>query len=66
MPSVTMNHSDVIKYWFSEKSRKHWFSSTPEIDNEIKQRYEKLWINAASGKLNDWQDSPQGLSLIHI
>ena len=67
MPSVTINHSDVIEYWFSEKSRKHWFSSTPEIDNEIKQRYEKLWINAASGKLNDWQDSPQGcLALIII
>ena len=67
MPSVTINHSEVIEYWFSEKSRKHWFSSTPEIDNEIKQRYEKLWINAASGKLNDWQDSPQGcLALIII
>ncbi|SVD38422.1 uncharacterized protein METZ01_LOCUS391276, partial [marine metagenome] len=26
-----MNHSDVVKYWFSEKSRQHWFSSTPEI-----------------------------------
>ena len=64
---VDMNHTDVIKYWFSEKSRQHWFSSTPEIDNEIKQRYKKLWINAASGKLNDWQDSPQGcLALIII
>ena len=64
---VDMNHTDVIKYWFSEKSRQHWFSATPEIDNEIKQRYEKLWINAASGKLNDWQDSPQGcLALIII
>ena len=65
--SVAMNHSDVIKYWFSEKSRQHWFSSTPEIDNEIKRRYEKLWIKAASGKLKDWQDSPQGcLALIII
>ena len=64
---VDMNHTDVINYWFSEKSRQHWFSSTPEIDNEIKQRYEQLWINAASGKLNDWQDSPQGcLALIII
>jgi len=62
-----MNYSDVIKYWFSENSRQHWFSSTSEIDNEIKQRYEKLWIKAASGKLNDWQDSPQGcLALIII
>ena len=62
-----MNHSDVIKYWFSEKSRQHWFSSTPEIDNEIKRRYEMLWMSAASGELDDWQDSPQGcLALIIV
>jgi uncharacterized protein (DUF924 family) len=62
-----MNHSDVIKYWFSEKSRQYWFSSTPEIDNEIKQRYEQLWINAASGELNGWKDSPKGcLALIIV
>ena len=62
-----MDYSDVIKYWFSEKSREHWFFSTPEIDNEIKQRYEQLWINAASGELDDWQDSPQGcLALIIV
>ena len=62
-----MNHSDVIKYWFSEKSRQHWFSSTPEMDNEIKQRYGQLWTSAASGELNDWQDSPQGcLALIIV
>ena len=62
-----MNHSDVIKYWFSEKSRQHWFSSTSGMDFEIKQRYEKLWTSAASGELNDWQDSPQGcLALIIV
>jgi len=62
-----MNHSDVIKYWFSEKSRQHWFFSTPEIDNEIKQCYEQIWISAASGELNGWQDSPQGcLALIIV
>ena len=62
-----MNHSDVIKYWFSEKSRQHWFFSTTEIDDEIRQRYEQLWISAASGELNDWKDSPQGcLALIIV
>ena len=62
-----MNHSDVIKYWFSEKSRQHWFSSTPEIDNEIKQRYEKLWTSAASGELNGWKDTPKScLALIIV
>ena len=62
-----MNHFDVIKYWFSEKSRQHWFSSTLEIDNEIKRRYERLWMSAASGELDDWQDSQKGcLALIIV
>jgi len=62
-----MNHSDVIKYWFSEKSRQHWFFSTTEIDDEIRQLYEQLWISAASGELNDWKDSPHGcLALIIV
>ena len=62
-----MNHSDVIKYWFSEKSRQHWFSSTPEIDNEIKRCFERLWMSAASGELDDWQDSQKGcLALIIV
>ena len=62
-----MNHSDVIKYWFSKKSRQHWFFSTTEIDDEIRLRYEQLWISAASGDLNNWKDSPQGcLALIIV
>ena len=64
---VDMNHTNVIKYWFSEKSRQHWFFSTTEIDDEIRQRYEQIWISAASGELNSWQDSPQGcLALIIV
>ena len=66
MPSITMNHSDVIKYWFSEKSRQHWFFSTTEIDDERRQLYEQVWIRAASGELNDWKDSPQGCMALII
>ena len=61
-----MNNSDVIKYWFSEKSRQHWFFSTTEIDDEIRQLYEQLWISAASGELNDWKDSPHGCLVLII
>ena len=44
----------------SKRSQQFWFASTPEIDNEIKKNYEKLWELAASGKLNEWRDSPEG------
>ena len=58
---------DIIDYWFSENSEKHWFSSTPEIDKEIKQHYEQLWQSAADGKYDEWQNSPKGsLALVII
>lgn len=52
--------SAVNNYWFSKRSQQFWFASTPEIDNEIKKNYEQLWELAASGKLNEWRDSPEG------
>ena len=62
-----MTHQDVLNYWFSSQSEKHWFDSTPEIDNEITHKFEGLWKNAVLGELNDWQDSPEGaLALIIV
>ncbi len=58
---------DIIDYWFSEKSSKYWFSSTPEIDKEIKRRYEELWQSAADGMYDEWQKSAEGsLALVII
>ena len=52
--------SAVNNYWFSKRSQQFWFTSTSKIDNEIKKNYEQLWELAASGKLNEWRDSPEG------
>jgi len=52
--------SDIHQYWFSEKSKQHWFSSTPEVDNEIKQRYENLWEGISSGGFVEWRDTAEG------
>lgn len=58
---------DIIDYWFSGRSEKYWFSSTPEIDKEIKRRYEKLWLRAADGLYDEWQNSAEGsLALVII
>ena len=40
---MILTPSDIIKYWFSEKSKQYWFASTPEIDNEIREKYEDIW-----------------------
>ena len=63
-----MNNSTVnelLNFWYSSNVKKAWFSSTPEIDTNIRQRYESLWKHATQGELNDWMKSANGcLALI--
>ena len=64
---MILTPSDIIKYWFSKKSKQYWFASTPEIDNEIREKFEDVWDRAATGELTDWQNSAEGsLALIII
>lgn len=51
---------DILTFWYSEPMKSHWFSSTPEIDALIADKYESLWQFAANGRLDTWQDSPEG------
>lgn len=62
-----MEPFNIINFWYSEAMRKHWFSSTPEIDAEIRDRYEQTWIRAAQGEYTDWMNTPDGcLALIIV
>jgi len=60
MSEKVITPSDIHQYWFSEKSKRHWFSSTSEVDNEIKQRYENLWESISSGGFVEWRDTAEG------
>lgn len=51
---------DVLDYWFSESCRQCWFNSTEEFDQEIKQRFESVWIAARDGKLDEWMNTEEG------
>ena len=56
---------DIIQFWYSEPMNKHWFKSTPEIDELIREKYEAIWRQALEGKFTSWQDSAEGcLALI--
>lgn len=59
--------TDIIKFWYSPRLKKQWFKSTPELDNEIYDKYNLLWQKAASGELDLWINSAIGcLSLTII
>jgi len=63
--NVTPN--EIIDFWFSERVKSQWFSSTPELDSEISEKYQALWERAASGALDDWNQDPYGcLALVII
>ncbi|MDH5392946.1 MAG: DUF924 domain-containing protein [Gammaproteobacteria bacterium] len=57
---MTPDPDKLIQFWFSEPMTKHWFSSTAQIDDEIKSKFERLWIQAAAGKLEHWRQSAEG------
>lgn len=58
---------DILEFWFSERCKKCWFNSTPQMDEEIRSKYEALWKAARAGELDDWKDTPQGaLALVII
>ncbi len=59
--------ADILDFWFSDRMQKHWFSSTAEIDQEILDKYEHLWQQAASGDLDSWCETASGsLALVIV
>jgi len=55
-----MKPSVVLDFWYDESMRQCWFSSTPELDALIRNRFEVLWLRAATGELDGWKGSAEG------
>jgi len=52
--------SEIIEFWYTPPMSEHWFSSTPEIDGLIRNRFERLWEQASQGELDAWQRTAEG------
>ncbi|MDX6379498.1 MAG: hypothetical protein QOI57_522 [Rubrobacteraceae bacterium] len=65
---------EVLDFWFGREGeegygefREAWFTKDPEFDREIRDRFEPVYEEAASGKLADWKNDPQScLALIVV
>jgi uncharacterized protein (DUF924 family) len=44
--------SDILRFWFSETDKKHWFNATDAFDAEIRNRFEVSAMAAASSLLD--------------
>ncbi len=50
----------VLDFWFSPPMNQHWFKSTPEIDQQIRDLFEALWESAERGEKDHWKDTAEG------
>lgn len=65
--SHIVNADELIEFWFSEPVAKRWFNSTPEFDQELRDRFMPTYDAACQGRLDDWQQSAQGaLALVIV
>lgn len=62
----TLTPQDILDFWYAEDMRSKWFASTPQLDAEIKQRFEPIWEAAQRGELDDWRDNPAGCLALAI
>lgn len=64
---MNIKASDITDFWYSNRIEKQWFSSTPELDKEIFDKYGDLWQLALTGGLDDWLTKAEGcLALVII
>ena len=50
---------EVTRFWLEELSPKDRFKSDPDLDAQIRERFEDLWNDAMAGKLHSWLGDPQ-------
>jgi uncharacterized protein (DUF924 family) len=51
---------NILDFWFSERVSKFWFNSSPEFDQELRDRFEALLNSAVRGDLNCWEQTADG------
>ena len=61
-----LTSESIIEYWYSDKVKQHWFNSTAELDQEIKNQYELVWKDAIRGEYNSWNKSAEGCLALAI
>lgn len=52
--------AQVINFWFTELTPKHWFSKDDRLDHDIRTRFGPLLLAASRGELWRWRETPEG------
>ncbi len=62
----TITPQEILDFWYADDMRSKWFDSTPQLDAEIKRRFESVWEAGAAGQLDLWRESPDGCLALAI
>ena len=53
-------YREVLKFWFEEIDPKSWWAAEPAFDQLVRQKFEGLFQQAASGELYAWREEASG------
>jgi uncharacterized protein (DUF924 family) len=58
---------EILEFWFSDRVHKLWFNSTPEFDQELRDRFLQTYIKCMNNELKEWEDTTDGaLTLVIV
>ena len=52
---------DVLAFWLDELSPQDWYRANDDLDNRIRDQFEKAWETAAEGGYGMWLTYPTGV-----
>ncbi len=55
-----MGPDEILKFWLDDVGPSGWYKSSPELDEEIRERFEQALLGAASGRYSLWLTYPSG------
>ncbi|MEE8379430.1 MAG: DUF924 family protein, partial [Gammaproteobacteria bacterium] len=59
-PSASAIVDEILSFWFSDQVQPLWYNSTPEFDQQLREKYLDTYQAALKGELSDWEETPQG------
>lgn len=58
---MELSPEDVLNFWFLEVGRNNWFARDDRLDVMIRERFHKLFDEAAAQRLVAWETTPIGM-----
>ncbi|NSX55869.1 DUF924 family protein [Parasulfitobacter algicola] len=52
---------DVLSYWLDEVDPSAWYTSSDDLDTDIRNRFEPMWHEAMEGNFGLWLTYPTGM-----